>query len=99
MKNSEFTTTDSSTMDGTSMDYLQIAQGSSKRRILVVEDVLSSRKMLIRLLERSGHSCLSASHGGEAVQMVADDMAAAKENPDHVPISDILMDYEVNFVS
>ena len=66
----------------------------AKRHILVVEDVHSSCKMLMRLLQRSGHTCISASNGQLAIEAVKDDMAAAEANVDHVPIDCILMDYE-----
>ena len=66
------------------------------KRFLVVEDSESSRKMLIRLMERSGHSCVPASNGSEAVTLMAEDMAAAAANPlNHTPIDAILMDFEM----
>ena len=35
--------------------------------VLVVDDVLTNTKMLVRLLERAGHKCSTASNGQEAV--------------------------------
>jgi CheY-like chemotaxis protein len=67
----------------------------------VVEDVDSSRKILIHLLERSGHSCVPASNGEEAIRKIAKDMADAvspdnnNNNNEHVPIDTILLDYEM----
>eukprot|EP00978_Attheya_sp_CCMP212_P025553 scaffold82400_cov73-Attheya_sp.AAC.1 len=51
------------------------------RRILVAEDAESSRKMLIRLLERAGHTCVPAANGQEAVDAVKADMQAMQDNP------------------
>lgn len=66
------------------------------RRILVVEDSDFSRKMLIRLLERSGHLCIPAANGQDALETVRSDLQNAKANPDdHNPIDTILMDYEM----
>jgi signal transduction histidine kinase/CheY-like chemotaxis protein len=65
------------------------------RRILVVEDVMSSRKMLVRLLERSGHTCIQAGNGEEAVTMVAADMAESESSNSHVPIDTVLIDFEM----
>ena len=55
------------------------------RSILVVDDALMNRKILIRLLERQGHTCHPATNGLEAVEMYKTD-----------PTFDtILMDYEM----
>jgi CheY-like chemotaxis protein len=62
---------------------------------LVVDDALSNRKMLVRLLERSGHICLSANNGREAVNIVEADQQESLANKSHVPIDTILMDYEM----
>jgi CheY-like chemotaxis protein len=69
--------------------------GWRPRRILVAEDSVSSRKMLIRLLDRAGHTCIAAANGKEAVLTVTADMAEAEENPNHVPVDTILMDFEM----
>jgi signal transduction histidine kinase len=65
------------------------------RRILVAEDAESSRKMLIRLLERAGHTCVPAADGQEAVDAVKADMQRMKENPNNKPFDTIFMDFEM----
>jgi signal transduction histidine kinase len=66
------------------------------RRLLVAEDSASSRKMFVRLLERAGNVCVPpAANGKEAVNIIKEDILAAKADPDHVPIYCILMDYEM----
>lgn len=67
----------------------------STRRVLVAEDSASSRKMLIRLLERAGHECVPAANGREAVDAIKEDMAKSKADPCHMPIDSILMDFEM----
>jgi CheY-like chemotaxis protein len=62
---------------------------------LVVDDVLSNRKMLMRLLVRSGHLCKSANNGQEAIDIVKADQQEYLSNENHVPIDTILMDYEM----
>ena len=50
--------------------------GSSTQRILrilVVDDVLSNRKLLCRLLERKGHRCDMAEDGQQAVDLIKSD--------------------------
>ncbi|KAG7354502.1 histidine kinase, DNA gyrase B-, and HSP90-like ATPase [Nitzschia inconspicua] len=82
-----------------------------RRRILVVEDSLSSRKMLIRLLEREGHLCMGASNGRDAVEMVEHEMKQSRldltlkqpglshcDVPRHANFDTILMDYEMPFM-
>jgi signal transduction histidine kinase len=66
-----------------------------KRRILVAEDSASSRKMLIRLLERAGHTCVPAANGKEAVECIKKDMDVKSYDPGHIPIDCVLMDYEM----
>ena len=69
--------------------------------ILVVEDVPSSQKMLIRLLQRAGHTCESAWNGQEAIDKVKATMAATDgldiEEGGNVakPFDTILMDFEM----
>ncbi|CAB9496965.1 Sensor protein kinase WalK (Fragment) [Seminavis robusta] len=65
--------------------------------ILVVEDVASSRKMLIRLLERAGHTCEPAGDGKEAIQAVVKNMEQDVEQGQHmsIPFDTILIDYEM----
>jgi hypothetical protein len=67
----------------------------SRHRILVVEDVLASRKMLVRLLQRVGHECLIACNGKEAVDKIKatfdDDLEAGTGGK----VDTILMDFEM----
>ena len=46
-----------------SQDYLE----DDTHHVLVVDDVISNTKMLVRLLERQGHTCKVARNGQEAV--------------------------------
>ncbi len=64
-------------------------------KCLVVDDSLPNRKMLVRLLERAGHTCLSAGNGQEAVEIMDADHAATIQDKNHKPIDSILMDYEM----
>jgi CheY-like chemotaxis protein len=58
-------------------------------RILVVDDAVTNRKLLARLLERRGHSSDQGKNGKEAVQKVMESL----KNGD--PYDTILMDYEM----
>ena len=72
------------------------SQGESEeKRILVAEDSSSSLKMLVRLLERAGHSCIPVSNGQEAVDAVRADFEELARNPNHNLISTILCDFEM----
>ena len=69
-------------------------------RILVVEDVDSSRKMLIRLLERAGHSCVPACDGKEAIHAVLKSMLPGceediEEGATKNEFDTVCMDYEM----
>ena len=57
--------------------------------ILVVDDVISNTKLLVRLLERHGHTCGVARNGQDAIDtyVASDDKGA--------PFDTILMDYEM----
>ena len=58
------------------------------KRLLVVDDVPSNRKMLIRVLSKNGHTCEQAQDGQVALDMfLACDPAA--------PYEMILMDFEM----
>lgn len=70
-------------------------KSTGSHRCLVVDDSLPNRKMLVRLLERSGHVCLSACHGQEAIEIMETDMLIAYDDENHVPIDTIFMDYEM----
>jgi len=64
----------------TTSDHLALAavQQPMQHRILVVEDVIANRKLLVRRLERAGHKCGVASNGQEAIDCyLADKKAAA----------------------
>ena len=58
-----------------------------KLYILVVDDAMTNRKLCIRLLERTGHTCEGACDGQEAVAMVKKAMEIGK------PYDCILLDY------
>lgn len=83
-------------------EVLQEEAPNRKRRILVVDDALLNRKMLMKLLERSGHSCEAACDGDEAVALIAADMAKIKEQDAATDgaysshsIDCVLMDYQM----
>ncbi|CAB9511692.1 Hybrid signal transduction histidine kinase K [Seminavis robusta] len=65
------------------------------RYILVVDDAAMNRKMLIRLLQRAGHTCDSAANGQEAVDAVLADQERIKADEGHTPFDTILMDFEM----
>ncbi|CAB9509553.1 sensor kinase/phosphatase LuxQ [Seminavis robusta] len=65
------------------------------KRILVAEDAVSSLKMLIRLLERAGHSCVGVENGQEAVNAIEEDIMDMQMKPGHVPFDTVLMDFEM----
>lgn len=58
-------------------------------KILVVDDVMSNRKLLKRLLERCGHRCDEAENGKECVEMV---LLAAIQNRSY---DSVLLDFEM----
>ena len=62
-----------------------------KLHILVVDDATTNRKLCIRLLERSGHTCHGACDGKEAVDMVKKTIADNTAQP----YDCILMDHEM----
>ena len=72
---------------------------NQKHRVLVVDDALLNRKMLVRLLERSGHTCVSACNGQEALDAFMADRMEVETTPGHVPFDTILMDYEMPIMS
>jgi signal transduction histidine kinase/DNA-binding NarL/FixJ family response regulator len=79
------------------------------RHILVVEDVASSQKMLVRLLERAGHTCETAWNGQDAIDKVkaamnltstdesqhSDDAVEEGRAVTVKPFNTILMDFEM----
>jgi len=62
---------------------------ASSLYVLVVDDVLSNRKLLRRVLETKGHICAEAEDGRKAVEMVQAASACGK------PFESVLMDYEM----
>lgn len=63
------------------------------RHILVVDDSVPTRKMVVRLLQNSGYTCSEANDGEAAVEMV---MAGGRGGEDGTNSIDlILMDYEM----
>ncbi|CAJ1960131.1 unnamed protein product [Cylindrotheca closterium] len=82
-------------VDSSSEGGVAAKAAPSSRRVLVAEDSASSRKMLIRLLERAGHKCVPAGNGQEAVDAIKEDMEKSKADPSHIPIDSVLMDYEM----
>ena len=69
------------------------SQHPIKHKILIAEDVLACRKMLIRLLERAGHSCVIACNGQEAVDAIQTSIDGDLEEGNC--IDTILMDFEM----
>lgn len=61
----------------------------SKLNILIVDDAVSNRKLLRRLLKLKGHKTAEAENGQIAVDMVRE----AEKNNDHFDL--VLMDYEM----
>lgn len=60
-----------------------------KFNILVVDDALTNRKLCMRLLEKSGHTCAGACDGVEGVDMVRQAQESGR------PYDCILLDYEM----
>jgi len=79
-------------MIGTSAFSSSCAEAVGERktlRILVVDDVLSNRKLLSKLLTHHGHQCELAEDGQKAVEMVAEAIDAG------APYHSVLLDYEM----
>lgn len=72
---------------------------SDGHHVLVVEDVQSSQKMLVRLLERSGHTCETAWNGQDAFDKVQESLTARVDAEEGLTIcrafDTILMDFEM----
>jgi signal transduction histidine kinase/CheY-like chemotaxis protein len=63
-------------------------------KLLVVDDSMLSRKMLVKCLSAEGHVCFEAADGLEAVALVREKMRKCREGGgDGEPIHAILMDY------
>lgn len=61
----------------------------STLNVLVVDDAVSNRKLLTRLLQNAGHSCDQADDGSIALQMVLDKMSLGGR------YDTVLLDYEM----
>jgi CheY-like chemotaxis protein len=83
--------------ESTDDSVLSAERNSPKKthRVLVVDDALPNRKMLVRLLERSGHTCASAVNGLDAIRVFEADQMKVVTDPSHTPIDTVLMDYEM----
>jgi CheY-like chemotaxis protein len=62
---------------------------SNCHRVLVVDDAISNRKMLVRLLKSRGYACEQAENGQQAVDMYRD---FCERN---VQVETVVMDYEM----
>jgi len=85
---------------GSSTSQTSSGSGSSQnlqnQHILVVDDVISNTKMLVRLLERAGHTCVVACNGQEAIDaFLANQQACCDGETGIQPFDTILMDYEM----
>ena len=76
----------------TSFDLSSDSSGASLR-ILIVDDSLSNRKLLHRLLKHEGHQCDQAENGKVALEMIAQ----AIEN--HEAYDCLLLDYEMDVMN
>lgn len=70
------------------LDY-QNEESKESLRILVVEDIATNRKLLVRLLKNRGHHCDEAVDGQEAGDAVQESLHNLK------PYDTILTDYEM----
>ena len=69
--------------------------GRRQLRILVVDDVVTNRKLLSRLLERGGHQCNMAENGEVAVKMIQENMSTSASGGGGGLYDCVLMDYEM----
>jgi len=74
-------------------DNSETKSESRSFRVLVVDDSMSNRKLLCRLLEIRGHECVQAENGRVAVDRVVESLAT------NLPFDTILMDYEMPVLS
>ncbi len=63
--------------------------------ILVVDDALMNRKLLIRLLESNGHSCGEAANGQALIDTIQASLFGNKEEAEAAKYDCILLDYEM----
>ena len=86
----------STSMDPTLSTTSKNRREHKSHHVLVVDDALLNRKMLIRLLERAGHQCSSAANGREAIAVYDEDRAMFAQDPEnHRSVNCVLMDYEM----
>jgi len=72
---------------------VQVGHSQEPHRILVVDDVATTLKLLIRVLERNGHVCQGAPDGKEAIEVFENADAEGR------PFDTILMDSEMEFMN
>lgn len=84
-------TSSESARSGSSHPVRVEAPVNKSHKVLVVEDVDANRKLLLRLLERAGHTTGSAVNGQEAIDRYLSD----KEENGLATYDTILMDYEM----
>jgi len=87
--------TEATDIRSTGSDISDDDQPVRGRHVLVVEDSVSSQKMLIRLLERQGHTCVAASNGIEAIDEIRANQEDVQRDPGCVSIDTVLMDFEM----
>eukprot|EP00934_Nitzschia_sp_Nitz4_P001676 Nitzschia sp. Nitz4//scaffold91_size79674//2396//5074//NITZ4_005353-RA/size79674-processed-gene-0.86-mRNA-1//1//CDS//3329560058//1676//frame0 len=63
--------------------------------ILVVDDVLTNTKMLVRVLQRAGHTCVVSMNGQEAVDAFLENQKALEAGETESMIDTVLMDFEM----
>lgn len=76
-------------------EMASLQSNTQNRFVLVVDDVLTNTKMLVRLLERAGHECITAKNGEEAINAYETNLAALESDDMARPIDTILMDFEM----
>ena len=74
----------SKSLSGSGLDSTE-----SPRRILVVDDAASNRKMLTRVLASKGYECVQADDGQQAIDRYVESVEA------HTPFYSIIMDFEM----
>ena len=78
-------------------DSQLVSPPSETLKLLIVDDVLSNRKLTSRLLTNKGHECDVAENGAVAVEMVRDSMinGGNHDEPQRRPYDCVLMDFEM----
>lgn len=75
--------------------FAQILAEHPIKNVLVVDDTVSNRKMLIRLLKNRGCTCVEAGNGQEALDVYNDALKGEELSFGLEPFDAILMDYEM----